>query len=94
MLSILADKDYSEMIHLICSMAEHIYIAQNESDRAASVADQMKEVNKHQVPCTACASVAEALSIALSQCTDQDVLIAGGSLYTVGEVLQAWQKHA
>lgn len=90
LLSILADKDYSEMIHLICSMAEHIYIAQNESDRAATVEAQMAEVQKHQVPCTACESVAEALAKALSECTESDVLIAGGSLYTVGEVLQAY----
>lgn len=94
LLSILADKDYSEMIRLICSMAQHIYLAKNESDRAASVEAQLAEVNKHQVDCTACGSVPEALALALSDCTENDVLVAGGSLYTVGEVLQAWHKHA
>ncbi len=94
LLSILADKDYSEMILLICSLAEHIYIAQNQSDRAASVEAQMAEVKKQGIPCTACNSVAEALKLAVSQCTEADVLVAGGSLYTVGEVLQAWQNHA
>ena len=90
LLSILADKDYSEMIHLICSLASHIYVAQNQSDRAASVEAQSAEVNKHQVPCTVCDSVAAALSLALSEATENDILVAGGSLYTVGEVLQAY----
>lgn len=90
LLSILADKDYTEMIHLICSLASHIYIAQNQSDRAATVEAQMTEVSKHGVPCTACESVAAALSIALSEAKENDILVAGGSLYTVGEVLQAY----
>lgn len=88
--SILADKDYSEMVRIICSRAEKIYVAQNESDRAASVKDQMAEVAKHGVPAVPCASVADALQKARAELNADDVLICGGSLYTVGEVLKAF----
>jgi dihydrofolate synthase/folylpolyglutamate synthase len=90
LISILADKDYSEMVRLICSRAEKIYVAQNESDRAASVEDQMAEVARHGVPAVPCTSVAEALAIARAELGEDDVLICGGSLYTVGEVLKAF----
>lgn len=91
-ISILADKDYSEMVHLICSAASRIYVARNESDRAASVEDQMAEVAKHDVPAIACQSVADAYAQAVASLRGDDVLICGGSLYTVGEVLKAQQR--
>jgi dihydrofolate synthase/folylpolyglutamate synthase len=94
LISILADKDYSEMIHLICSMADTVYIAQNQSDRAATVEAQLAEVQKHGVVCKAAGNVEQALQLALSECSPQDVLVAGGSLYTVGEVLQAYKANA
>lgn len=87
--SILADKDYSGMIELICSRAAHIYVAQNQSDRAASAEEQLAEIGKHQVGATACASVAEAYTQALAELKPDEVLVCGGSLYTVGEVLTA-----
>ncbi|PKN72834.1 MAG: bifunctional tetrahydrofolate synthase/dihydrofolate synthase [Candidatus Cloacimonetes bacterium HGW-Cloacimonetes-3] len=94
LISILGDKDYSEMIHLFCSNADTIYIAQNQSDRAATVEAQVKAVAKYGVPYKTAGSVADALQLALSECGPEDVLVAGGSLYTVGEVLQAYKNHA
>jgi dihydrofolate synthase/folylpolyglutamate synthase len=94
LISILGDKDYSEMIHLFCANAETIYIAMNQSDRAATVEAQVKAVAKYGVPYKTAASVAEALQLAISECSTDDVLVAGGSLYTVGEVLQAYRNHA
>ncbi|MDP3113866.1 MAG: folylpolyglutamate synthase/dihydrofolate synthase family protein [Candidatus Cloacimonadaceae bacterium] len=92
LISILADKDYLEMISLFCSKAFHIYIAQNQSDRAATAEDQAKQVGKHSVPYTIADSVAAALNLALSDMESDDVLICCGSLYTVGEVLQEWKE--
>ncbi|HOH78249.1 MAG TPA: folylpolyglutamate synthase/dihydrofolate synthase family protein [Candidatus Cloacimonadota bacterium] len=88
-ISILADKDYRGMIELICSRAARIYVAQNQSDRAASAEDQLAEIGKHAVPATAYPSVAEAYAQAVAELGPDDVLICGGSLYTVGEVLTA-----
>ena len=86
-LSILADKNYSEMIRLICSKAGLIYIAQNESDRAATVAEQTREVSLHSIPHKAAASVREAYLMALDEADPDDLIVGGGSLYTVGEIL-------
>lgn len=94
LISILGDKDYSEMIRLFCAQAAKVYVAQNMSDRAASMEEQLLAVQRCGVPCSGSASVAEALQLALAECDTDDVLVAGGSLYTVGEVLQAFHSHA
>ncbi len=86
-LSILADKNYSEMIRLICENASLIYVAQNESDRAATVEEQAEEIALHITPYVPCKSVREAYDLALKDAKPTDVIIAGGSLYTVGEIL-------
>ena len=91
LVSILADKDYAEMLHEICKKASHVYVAQNASDRAASVPQQLREIQRWKVPSQGFVSVQEALFQALDECTSNDVLIAGGSLYTVGEVISAWR---
>ncbi len=93
-LSILADKDYSEMIRLFCCKAKQIYVAQNKSDRAASAAAQKEAVARYEVPVCACSSVAEALKTAIENAGEADVIVAGGSLYTVGEVISAFRAHA
>lgn len=91
LVSILADKDFSAMLGLICSKAEQVYVAQNQSDRSASAEEQAAEVRKHGVPCVTADSVAEALRLATSELQRADILVCGGSLYTVGEVLSAFQ---
>lgn len=87
MISILADKDFSGMIELICSRASHVYVAQNQSDRAATVEELVSEIKKYPVQVSSAASVAEAYDMARGDMRDGDVLICGGSLFTVGEVL-------
>ncbi len=92
LVSILADKNFSEMLRLICSRAEKIYIAQNESDRAATVTEQAAEAKKHGVDYVTANSVADAFSKAKNELKPNDILICGGSLYTVGEVLNCWHQ--
>lgn len=88
LISILADKDFSGMIELICSRASHIYVAQNQSDRAATISEQLAEINKYPVKTSTAASVAEAYRMARNDMKKSEVLVCGGSLYTVGEILQ------
>ncbi|MDI3504597.1 MAG: dihydrofolate synthase / folylpolyglutamate synthase [Candidatus Cloacimonadota bacterium] len=93
-LSILADKNYSEMIKLICSKAAKVFVAQNKSDRAATAQAQAQVVESCGVPAQRCASVAEAFRAAYSAAGADDVVVAGGSLYTVGEVITAFRTYA
>lgn len=90
--SILADKNFSAMLSLICRQAEKVYVAQNSSDRAATVAAQAAEVARHQVVCVTADSVAEAFRLAQAELGPDDILICGGSLYTVGEVLSCFPQ--
>lgn len=93
-LSILADKNYSEMIRLICEHAALIYIAQNESDRAATIEEQAREVSLHKTPFKLVPSVKDAYELAVSESEENELIIGGGSLYTVGEILSAIEKKA
>jgi len=93
-ISILADKDYSEMIRLFCQKANKIFVAQNKSDRAASAEDQLREISKHKVSAQAYTSVAEAYQNALAETGREGVLVAGGSLYTVGEIISVHNADA
>ncbi len=87
LVSILADKNYKEMLAMICANAEKIYIAKNESDRAASVEMQSAEVSKYKVPFETAPTVQEAFIKAINELSKDNILICCGSLYTVGEVL-------
>lgn len=92
LVSILADKNYPEMLRLICLNAEKIYFAQNSSDRAATLAQQAAEAVRHGVDYVEADSVAKAFQIARSDLKPDDILVCGGSLFTVGEVLSVWKN--
>jgi dihydrofolate synthase/folylpolyglutamate synthase len=91
LVSILADKNYKRMLKIICDNAEKLYIAQNESDRAATVVEQTGVVDLCGVPYRAAGSVRQAFEMARSELRKGDILICGGSLYTVGEVLASME---
>jgi len=87
--SILADKDYPEMLRLICTKASKVYVAQNKSDRAATAEKLRAAAAVHNVETQAYQDVAEAYHAALQEAGEDGVIVAGGSLYTVGEVILA-----
>ena len=60
LVSILADKNYKEMLAMICANAEKVYITQNESERAASIEMQSAEVSKYNIPFETAKTVQEA----------------------------------
>jgi dihydrofolate synthase / folylpolyglutamate synthase len=91
--SILADKDYAEMISLICSKAAKVFVAQNHSDRAASAGEQAAAVSANGIKAVTCSSVAAAFQAAYAEAGKDGVVIAGGSLYTVGEVISAFRAY-
>ena len=80
------------MIRLVCSKAERIYLAQNGSERAATLEEQASEVEKHGVPHSGAESVEQAYRLALRELSRGEALVCGGSLFTVGEVLAACRE--
>lgn len=93
-ISILADKNYPEMIRMMAKKAEKIFVAQNTSQRAATVKEQIVEVRKNKVEAIGCESVAEALKLAKEAAGKDGVIVAGGSLFTVGELISASKNNA
>lgn len=91
--SILEDKNYAQMLRLICPFADKIYVAQNESDRAASVVQQTDVIKGCKVPFASANTVAEAFRLACAELNKDDILVCGGSLYTVGEVIGAFNSR-
>ncbi len=91
-ISILADKDYKTMIRLLCQHAKAVYIAQNGSDRAISIAEQVKQARRYLSNVHFAPTVAEVLSLALQKSSPRDIIIGGGSLYTVGEILECYNN--
>ena len=87
LVSILADKNYKEMLAMICANAEKVYITQNESERAASIEMQSAEVSKYNIPFETAKTVQEAFLKAYTELDNKDILICCGSLYTAGEIL-------
>ncbi|MDD4276986.1 MAG: bifunctional tetrahydrofolate synthase/dihydrofolate synthase, partial [Candidatus Cloacimonetes bacterium] len=70
-----------------------VYVAQNTSDRAATAEAQKEAVEKHHVQAIVADSVAEAFSAAYQEAGPNSVIVAGGSLFTVGEVISAFRKY-
>ena len=94
MVSILRDKDYKQMLSLLCPKAEQFYVAQNQSERAASVEEQVAVIEKYNIPYKTAYTVTEAYALAVKECKPDDILIVCGSLFTVGEVLEFQKDNA
>ena len=93
LLSILGDKRYSEILGQIAAIADSIYVAQNKSDRAASVEEQMQAMAGYDIRLIAGSSVEKTLHLVLKEAKKDDIIIAGGSLFTVGEVISAYKDY-
>lgn len=87
--SILADKDYEQMLKTLCPFAETFYISKNESERAAEIDVQADVVKALGCRCITAPSVGEVFQLALQDSVPEDVIIGAGSLYTVAEIIRA-----
>lgn len=91
--SILADKDYVQMLKALCAIAKTFYISKNESDRAAEIDTQTAVVEKMSYLYKSAPTVREAYQIALADAAKDDIILGVGSLYTVAEILSAQEKY-
>lgn len=86
-LGILQDKPFKEMIGMASKIASKLYLCQSNSQRAADV-DLLAEVAEslnldyEKIP-----DVFEAYQKAIKDAKKDDIIIIGGSLYTISEVL-------
>ena len=85
-LSILADKDYEEILRLCAPLAEVILATTTDNPRALSTEDltaSVKKYNKNVIPC---ADLAQAVAKAQELARKEDLIVAFGSLTHLGEV--------
>ncbi|ATD55298.1 bifunctional folylpolyglutamate synthase/dihydrofolate synthase [Clostridium chauvoei] len=85
-LGILADKDIEEMVKVIVPMAKKIYAVTPNSTRAELSEDLRREVIKYNSNCMSYEDYNNALKEALKESNKEDLIIASGSLYMIGDM--------
>lgn len=85
-LGILADKDVERMVKEITPMAKKVYSVTPNSLRAELSEDLKKEILKYNSNCYAYEDYEEALNSSLKDATEEDLIIASGSLYMIGDM--------
>ncbi len=90
-LAILRDKKLDNIIKMISSVAYKIFIAKNNSTRAAELEIQEEYVKKYHNNYQIIPDVYEATKTALLQANKNDVVFVSGSLYTISEILKYYR---
>lgn len=85
-LGILADKDIEEMVKVIVPMAQKIYAVTPNSTRAELSEDLRRAVIKYNSNCMSYEDYNNALKEALKEANKEDLIIASGSLYMIGDM--------
>ncbi len=85
-LGILADKDVKEMVSTIAPIAKKIYAVTPHSDRAELAKDLKEEVVKVNKNCEYYNEYNEALNAVMKEASEDDLILASGSLYMIGDM--------
>ncbi len=85
-LGILADKNVEEMVKIIAPLATEVYTVTANSIRAKNANELKDVVLKYNENCIAFNEYNNAIELALSKAKKDDLIIASGSLYMIGEI--------
>ncbi|GAA0825983.1 bifunctional folylpolyglutamate synthase/dihydrofolate synthase [Clostridium tertium] len=85
-LGILADKNVEEMVKIIAPVATEVYTVTANSIRAASANELKEVVLKYNNNCIAFDDYDKAIKLSLSKVNKDDLIVAAGSLYMIGEI--------
>lgn len=91
-LGILADKDVDKMVKVITPMAEKVYAVTPNSIRAELASDLKNEIIKYNESCESYNDYKEAYLTALSNASENDLILASGSLYMIGDMRKVINK--
>lgn len=92
-LGILADKDVDEMIKVITPMAKNVYAVTPNSIRAELADDLKNEVIKYNKNCKSYDDYEEAYIEAIKNAGENDIIVASGSLYMIGDMRKIINKN-
>lgn len=85
-LGILADKNVEEMVKIIAPLATEVYTVTANSIRATSANELKEVVLKYNNNCISFDDYNKAIQISLSKANKDDLIVASGSLYMIGEI--------
>lgn len=85
-LGILTDKNVEEMVKIIAPLATEVYTVTANSVRATNANELKEVVLKYNSSCIAFDDYNKAINLSLSKATKDDLILASGSLYMIGEV--------
>ena len=85
-LSILADKNYREILRLTLPLADTVFVTTTDNPRALSTADLADNARKYNPNIISCADLAQAVAKAQEIAQKDDLIVAFGSLTHLGEI--------
>mgnify|MGYP006283679369 CR=1 FL=1 len=85
-LSILGDKDYQGIIDELVGISNKVILTQNKNPRAAKIGELKKHVENYEVELSEQQELTIAVDLAVAEANQSDLVLIGGSLYTVGEI--------
>ena len=91
-LGILADKDVEHMVKEIVPLANKVYAVTPNSTRAELAEDLKVEIIKYNTNCEAFRDYEGALNKALVDANEDDLILASGSLYMIGDMRKLIRK--
>ena len=85
-LSFLGDKDYQSMIDQLINFADKLILSQNNNPRAASVEKLFDYAQNYEADIELEEDLIKAVDYALKDAAEKDLILIGGSLYTVSQI--------
>ena len=85
-LSILGDKDIDGMVEALAPKADQIILTRNKNERAVGTEKLKEKVNKYNLKITIDNNLNSAVDRAFVLSKEEDLIVIGGSLYTVSEI--------
>jgi dihydrofolate synthase / folylpolyglutamate synthase len=89
LLGMLKDKNYDILVRTICPTAGFVVCVEPQSDRALAAGDLAQIIRGLGVPAEHASNVREGYGLLRSRAAAEDVIVATGSLYMIGEVRRA-----
>lgn len=86
LLGVLRDKNYRDMLDILCPEADAFVCITPMSERALPAAELAQELERFGKPVTVCDTIRDSVEAALGLAGDDGVVCAAGSLHSVGEI--------
>ena len=83
---VMADKDYDDMLDQILPMAKEVLCVTPDNPRALQAEELAKIIEEKGVHAIANETIGNAVDLAFERAEKDDVIVALGSLYMIGDV--------